>query len=99
MLATLEHLERNNPYAIANKAHVYASQREWDKAIKQIDLALDIDENEIEFHLAKIKYLFETGQVNKAMMAKQTAEGRVTDKRHSRSLSGLVDKYSVLSAP
>jgi Flp pilus assembly protein TadD len=99
LLGKVERLNRDNPYGYANKAFEFAVKADWPDALKSIDKALKLKPEEIEFHLAKMKYLFEAGEVGKALVARQAADKAAVNRRQTASIKGVIRQYAELIKP
>ena len=99
LLGKVERLNRDNPYGYANKAFEFAVKADWPDALKSIDKALKLKPEEIEFHLAKMKYLFEAGEVGKALAARRAADKVAANRRQTASIKGVIRQYAELIKP
>jgi Flp pilus assembly protein TadD len=99
LLAKVERLNRDNPYGYANKAFEFALQADWPDALESIDKAIKLRPKEIEFRLAKMKYLFEAGEVSQALEASREADEVASNRRHSASVKSMMNHYAELIKP
>jgi Flp pilus assembly protein TadD len=99
LLGKVEKLNKNNPYGYANKAFEFAVKADWDNAMKNINKALKLRPEEIEFHLAKMKYLFEAGEISKALVARRVADNVAANRRQVASIKGVINQYAELLEP
>jgi Flp pilus assembly protein TadD len=99
LLGMVEKLNKNNPYGYANKAFEFAIKADWSNAMKNINKALKLRPDEIEFHLAKMKYLFEAGETSKALLARRAADSVAANRRQVASIKGVITQYAELLAP
>ncbi len=99
LLGMVEKLNKNNPYGYANKAFEFAIKADWSNAMKNINKALKLRPDEIEFHLAKMKYLFEAGETSKALLARRAADSVAANRRQVASIKGVITQYAELLEP
>jgi Flp pilus assembly protein TadD len=99
LLGKVEKLNKNNPYGYANKAFEFAVKADWDNAMTNINKALKLRPEEIEFHLAKMKYLFEAGEISKALDARRVADNVAANRRQVASIKGVINQYAELLEP
>ncbi len=92
----LKRLDKGNPYRYANIAFEHAVKGEWDEAIISLDTALELKPEEIEFHLAKMKYLFESGEIKQALVAHNAAKTAASDYRQTQRVKSIFNEYSNL---
>ena len=99
LLDKVKRLNRDNPYGYANRAFEFAIKADWPDALKNIDKAIQLRPKEIEFRLAKMKYLFEAGDVSEALVASVEADEVAFNRRQTASIKSMIKQYSELIEP
>jgi Flp pilus assembly protein TadD len=99
LLTKVERLNRDNPYGYANKAFEFALKADWPDALKSIDKAIQLRPEEIEFRLAKMKYLFEAGEISKALLARREADEVAINRRQTANIKSIIKQYAELIEP